>query len=128
VARFWPVKAVAVGAEAARAARQCEDAYKRVSVRAWEIAALAEVGAASDAARALEEALADSRKVLPTASKGETLILLLQAAVRIGSKESDLVYRQLGQECSGDSHWRSKRALRDAVSIRSGKLQSRQFF
>ena len=61
VARYSPGETVSLAREAARAAQQCDDAYQRAAVRAWEIAALAEVGSTAEATRALKAAVETSR-------------------------------------------------------------------
>lgn len=128
VARYSPGKAPIIASEAALAACQCEDDFKRVAVRAWEIAALGESGAISEALQALQEAMAASDRIVPIASKAEALMLLLQAAARVDSHSRELVHDALKQACGPDSHWRCKRALRDAERIRNGELQPRVFF
>lgn len=128
VARYSPGETVSLAKEAARAAQQCDDAYQQAAVRAWEIAALAEVGSTAEATRALKAAVETSRSIVQPRSKTESLILLLQAAARIGPRQRDWVHEALKQACGQDSHWRSKRALRGALRICSGEVQPRPFF
>jgi hypothetical protein len=84
VARFTDGDQVAVASEAARAARECEDDYKKSAVRAWEIAALAERDCTAEARKSLSEALALAKCVEPTSSRSEALLVLVQAAFRWG--------------------------------------------
>jgi hypothetical protein len=128
VARYSPDRAVKVAAEARRAAQECSDGYKRVAVRAWEIAALAGAGRSTEACRALQAALKDREHIAPVASKAEALILLLYSAASIDTKQRDLVYTALKSACGHDTHWRSKRALRDAKLVCEGKVPPRTFF
>ena len=68
VARYSPGVTVSLVKEAARAAQQCDEAYQRAAVRAWEIAALAEVGASAEASRALKAAVETSRSIVQPAT------------------------------------------------------------
>ena len=61
VARFTDGDPIAVASEAAKAARECEDDYKKSSVRAWEIAALAERACTKEARKSLNDALSLAR-------------------------------------------------------------------
>jgi hypothetical protein len=128
VARFTDGDPVAVASEAAKAAEECEDDYKKSAVRAWEIAALAERGCATEARKSLSEALALSKCVEPISSRSEALFLLLQAAFRIGRNEAKRVYEALRASCPVEEHWRCKRAVRDGGKIISGELEPRTFF
>src|SRR5437762_234297 len=60
LARFSTTDAIRLAEEASRAAQKCDDAYKRVAVRAWEIAALAETQHMPQAKKSLASALHDS--------------------------------------------------------------------
>jgi len=53
VARFTDGDPVAIASEAARAAQECEDDYRKSAVRAWEVAALAERGSTAEARKSL---------------------------------------------------------------------------
>jgi hypothetical protein len=128
VARFTDGDAVAVALEACKAARQCEDDYKKSAVRAWEIAALAERGCIAEARKSLSEALALAGRVDPISSRSEGLLLLLQAAFRVGRDEAEKVYEILTASCRVEEHWRCKRAARDAGKMISGELEPRPFF
>jgi hypothetical protein len=128
VARFTDGDPVAVAREAAKAARECEDDYKKSAVRAWEIAALAERNCTSEARKSLNDALTLAKSVEPMSSRSEALLLLLQAALRISRDEAKAVYEVLRASCAVDDHWRCKRALRDGEKMLSGKLEPRAFF
>lgn len=127
-ARFTDSDPVAVASEAAQAARECEDNYRRSAVRAWEIAALAERDCAKEARKSLSEALAIAQGVEPMSSRSEALLLLLQAAFRIGRGEAERVNEILKASCPVDEHWRCKRAVRDGERMLSGELAPRVFF
>ena len=58
MARFTDGDVVAVASEAAKAARECEDDYKKSAARAWGVAALAERDRKAEARKSLREALA----------------------------------------------------------------------
>ncbi len=128
VARFTDGDPVAVALEAAKAAQECEDDYKRSAVRAWEIAALAERDCTTKARESLVEALALGCSVEPKSSRSEGLLLLLQAAFRIGRDEAGRVYEMLKASCPVDEHWRCSRAVRDGAKMISGELEPRSFF
>jgi len=127
VARFTD-DPVAVALEAAKAARECEDDYKKSAARAWEIAALAERGCMVEARKSLNEALALGKSVSPISSRSEALFLLLQAAFRIGPDQAKKVYEILSASCPAQEHWRCKRAVRDSGKMISGELEPRRFF
>ena len=128
VARFTDGDPIAVASEAARAARECEDDYKKSGVRAWEIAALAERDCTMEARKSLGDALALGKCVEPMSSRSEALFLLLQAAFRISRDEAMRVYEVLRASCPVDDHWRCKRAVRDGGKMISGELEPRRFF
>jgi hypothetical protein len=128
VARFTDGDPVAVASEAAKAARECEDDYKKSAVRAWEIAALAERNCAKEARKSLSDALTLAKCVEPMSSRSEALFLLLQAAFTIGRNEAKTVYEILRASCPVDEHWRCKRAFRDGGKMISGELEPRPFF
>lgn len=127
-ARFTDGDPAAVAAEAAQAAWECEDDYKRSAVRAWEIAALAERACTARARESLIEALALGSSVEPKSSRSEALFLLLQAACRISREEAGRVYEVLKASCPVDEHWRCNRAVRDGARMISGELKPRPFF
>lgn len=128
VARYTPGKAIAIAREAARAADACDDAYKQTAVRAWEIAALAETGHFIEATKSWKAALAKSREILPLSSRAEALIHLAQAAASIGPTQRDHTTDELIAACGSDTHWRCKRAVRDAAELKQGAQQPRPFF
>jgi len=128
VARFTDGDPVAVASEAAKAARECDDDYKKSAVRAWEIAALAEREYITEARKSLSEALALGKCAEPTSSRSEALLLLLQAAFRIGRDDAAKVYEVLKASCPIAEHWRGKRAVRDGGKMLSGELEPRPFF
>lgn len=128
IARYSEYEACSIAQEAAVAAARGDDAYQKVAVRAWEIAALAERGLFEEARRSLIDAIADAPSVEPSASRAEALILLLHAALRIGDDESGQVCTELVATCGTDYHWRCKRALKDAHRLSSGETKPRSFF
>jgi hypothetical protein len=128
VARFTDGNPVAIACEAAKAAQECEDDYKKSAVRAWEIAALAERGCAREARKSLSDALALGKCVEPMSSRSEVLLSLLQAAFRINRDEAERVYEILKASCPVNEHWRCKRAVRDGGRMFSGELTPRSFF
>jgi hypothetical protein len=107
---------------------ECDDDYKRSAVRAWEIAALAERKCLTEARNSLREALALAKRIQPPSSRSEALLLLLQAAFRIGPENAAKVYETLKASCHAEEHWRCKRALRDGGMMISEELQPRSFF
>jgi len=128
VARFTDDDPVSIASEAAKAATECKDDYKKSAVRAWEIAALAERGCISEAKNRLNETLSLAKNVEPISSRSEALLLLLQAAFRIDNNAAQKVYGILKASCPIEEHWRCKRALRDGEKMISGELQPRSFF
>ena len=117
-----------ISAQAAKAASECDDDYKRSAVRSWEIAALAERDFKSKAKKSLEEATRLARTVQPLSSRSEALFDLLQAAFAIGECEARAVYSTLVESCPTSEHWRCKRAIRDATKMIDGQLKPRGFF
>ena len=128
VARFTDGDPVAIASEAAKAAQECEDDYKKSAVRAWEIAALAERDCTREARKSLSDALTLGKCVEPMSSRSEALLLLLQAAFKIGRNEAKRVYEMLRASCPVDEHWRCKRAVRAGGKMISGELEPRPFF
>ncbi len=117
VARFMVDDPSAIAQEAANAAQQCDESYKRSAVRAWEIAALAERGKNGSARQALQAATTEASLTTPACSRSEALILLLHAAARIGLTETLFVAEALRNVLSEDTHWRCIRAVKTAVAI-----------
>jgi len=128
VARYTEDDPVKVASLAAKAASECDDEYKRTAVRAWEIAALAEREHVIEARRGLREAVNQSKSVTPLASRAEALMLLLQAAFRIGDEDAKWVADELKNSCGQDLHWRCKRAIRRISEFFEGQLKPRPFF
>jgi hypothetical protein len=128
VARFTNEDPVSVASEAARAAKECEDNYKKSAVRAREIAALAERDCTPEAQKRLNEALSLAKSIGPISSRSEAMLLLLQAAFRIDKNAAEKVYGILRASCPIEEHWRCKRAVRDGEKMISGELRPRPFF
>ena len=114
--------------QAANAAAACDDDYKKSAVRAWEIAALAERKCLVKAKQALREAVTIARRVQPSASRSEALLILMQAAFTIDRDTAANVSTQLTQCCPIGDHWRCKRAVTHASEMLEGKLEPRKFF
>lgn len=128
VARFSGAAAAGIADEAARAASECEDDYKRSAVRAWEIAALAELAYTQQAKAALRDATKTAQCAEPPSSRAEALLLLLQAAFLISRDDAMASGNVLTSSCSASDHWRCKRALKVAAQMLEGKFQPRPFF
>lgn len=128
VTRFTDDDPVAIATEAAKAAGECDDDYKRSAVRAWEIAALAERGCTSEARKRLAEAVKRARGATPASSRSEALLLLMQAALKLSREAAVQVHETLTASCSPEEHWRCKRVLRDGERMISGELEPRPFF
>lgn len=128
VARFTDADPRDAASEAAKSAQACSDDYKRSAVRAWEIAALAERGFKHEARKSLEQALAVAKRTEPRSSRSESLMLLLQAAFRIGLDAAKEVYQVLAATCPVTEHWRCERAVRDGARMIAGEAEPRVFF
>jgi len=129
VARFTDGDPVAIASEAARAAQECEDDYRKSAVRAWEVAALAERGSTAEARKSLSEALKLAKRIESVSSRSEALLLLMQAAFRIGRDEAMRAYSLLKESCPVEEHSRCcKRAVRDGERMISGTQEPRPFF
>jgi hypothetical protein len=128
VARFTDGDPIAIASEAAKAARECDDDYKKSKVRAWEIAALAERRCLTEARRSLREALSLAKQVVPPSSRSEALFLLMQAAFKLAQDDAVRAYEVLKTTCLPDEHWRCKRAMRDGGRMISGQIKPRSFF
>lgn len=128
VVRYTEDDPIKVARQAAKAASECDDEYKKTAVRAWEIAALAERRLVAEARKGLNAALSQSKRVTPLSSRAEALMLLLQAAFRIGHADAKGIAEELKSSCGGDSNWRCKRAVRDAGKLIAGELDARPFF
>ena len=128
VARYTDEDPVAIAAQAAKAARECDDPYKQVAVRAWEVAALAERERVAEARSSLREASEDTKNVTPPSSRSEALLLLLQAALSISHEDAATVNTELRISCKPEDHWRCKRALLDGAKMLACELTPRPFF
>lgn len=128
IARFTEDDPVVIAKQAAKASEKCADEYKRTAVRAWEITALLERGKTSEARSALKDTLNGIAMVTPKSSQAEALTLLLHAATRIDDKAIKAVANVLQAQCSTDSHWRCKRALKDCARILNKEIPPRPFF
>jgi hypothetical protein len=128
VTRFTDRDPVVSASEAAKAAGECDDDYKKSAVRAWEIAALAERGCSSEARKSLSEATKRAKGVTPASSRSEALLLLMQAALKLSREDGVTVYEAMTASCSPEEHWRCKRALGDGTRMVSGELEPRSFF
>jgi hypothetical protein len=128
VTRFTDGDPIAIASEAAKAADECDDDYKKSAVRAWEIAALAERGCSSEARKRLRVSTRRAIKVTPASSRSEALLLLMQAALKLSREDAVSVYEALTGSCATEDHWRCKRALTDGGRLISGELEPRPFF
>ena len=128
VARFTDGDPVAIASEAARAAQECGDDCRKSAVRAWEVAALAERGSTAEARKSLSEALKLAKRIESVSSRSEALLLLMQAAFRIGRDEAMRAYSLLKESCPVEEHSRCKRAVRDGERMISGTQEPRPFF
>lgn len=128
MARFTDGSPVGIAIDAARAAKDCDDKYKRTAVRAWEIAALAERCHFAEARKTLDCAMSQSKSITPLSSRAEALNLLLHASFRIGQRDAKLVADELKMACGNDPHWRCKRAVQDADKLLAAELEPRVFF
>src|SRR5690606_35243315 len=122
IARFTDGDPRPIAKQAAKTASECDDDYKRSSVRAWEIAALAERNFKDDARKSLNDAVRLARTVQPFSSRSEALFLLFQSVFSIGSTEANAVKEILISSCPIEDHWRCSRAVRDAAKIQNGEL------
>ncbi|MEM9751759.1 MAG: hypothetical protein AAF916_00065 [Planctomycetota bacterium] len=128
IMRFNPSRARDLTIQATRAAAKCVDEFERVAVCAWIVAALAEIDHADTARDILHNALRQSRSIPHDGSRAEALMLLLEAASTLGDQDQEAVLNEVNEACQDASHWRCKRALRDAAAIREGTQAARSFF
>jgi hypothetical protein len=128
VARFTDADPKPIVRQAANAAAECSDTFKRSSVRAWEVAALAQRGLLAESRAALAEAFKLAASVEPIASRSEAFFLLMQAACSIDPVTAAKVHTQLATSCAADAHWRTQRNLRDATRLAKGETSPRLFF
>lgn len=130
VARFAETdgEVLSITSEAARAAAECDNSYKRVAVRAWEVAALAERNLSKQARSILDAVLKESGLIVPLSSRAEALMLLLHAAIGIDGTSAAKVFRKLEGDCGNDTHWRCVRAVRNGAALLESKAPRRLFF
>lgn len=128
VARFTDGDPVPIAAEAAIAAKEGDDNYKKCAVRAWDIAALAEREQILEARKCLFEILVEVKNVEPASSRCEALLLLLQAGLKIAREDAETVFKVMEVSCQPEEHWRCMRALRNGGKMISGELPPRSFF
>src|SRR6185369_12687209 len=128
VARFTDGDPVSIAAEAANAACEGYDNYKKSAVRARDIAALAERARIQEARQCLSAILKGVHKVEPASSRCEALLLLLQAGLKIDREDAYEVFKIMEASCRPEEHWRCKRALRDGAKLISGEIPPRPFF
>lgn len=128
VARFTDGDTMEIAQEVAKAASECEDAYQRSAVKAWEVVALAERFFKTQAQEALHLGIELAGTVQPLSSRSDALFLLLQAAISISQEEAKTVFDQISSSCPAEEHWRCKRNLRDAEQMLAGKMAARPFF
>jgi hypothetical protein len=128
ILRYSTEDILSIARMAETAATECDDDYKKTAVLAWEIAAFAERKMLAEARRVLRMALSQATSVMPLASRAEALTLLLHAAIKMGSKDESVVVDELISSCEKGSHWRCKRAIRDAGKLVNGEIQPRLFF
>lgn len=127
LARYDKASPLRYARHAAKAAAKLNDPYKHASVRAWEIAALAERNYLPQARAALTEAVEIARFVNQQGSRAEALFLLFQAAINISHHDAEVVSNVLDEVCDSD-HWRAMRARKNTAKILEGMSSSREFF
>ena len=127
VARFTDGDPVSIARRAARVALECDDAYKRSAVRAWEIAALTKRGCSVQAIAALSQAIEVAKNVQPLSSRAESLFILFQAGFAISEEQAGKVFQVLVDACPIDDHWRCKRAVRNAERMKNGEIEPHVF-
>lgn len=113
--------------KAAKSAAKTKDDYQRSSVRAWEIAALSERGLCEQARQALAEAVSLAVAVPQEGSKAEALLLLFQAALKVGVDDAQRIAAVMRDNVSIE-HWRGERALKLVSAMLEGRETSREFF
>jgi len=128
VARFTNSDPAEIAEQAARAASECDDAFKKTAVLAWVVASQAERNLTPAARSTLQTALQRSKTVSPLSSRSEALLLLLQAAFTISDTDAKAINDELQLACRHDSHWRCKRAVRDARRMITRENKPRPFF
>ena len=123
----WANEPLRFARHATESAIKTKDDYQKSAVRAWEVVALAERGYHEQAREALKEAVELAASVTPLPSRAESLLLLFQAAFKISKDDAARVTEVLNASCA-PTHWRAKRALKEAASMLSGEMPPREFF
>ena len=121
-------KVIKIANEAKKVANECDDDYKKSSVRAWEIVALAERGFKKESEKALNEALKLAVNIEPLSSRCEALFNLFQASCHINMSIAKRLYERMQSLCPIEKHWRAKRAIKNANEIIIGKSVAREYF
>jgi len=121
-------KVIKIANEAKKTANECDDDYKKSSVRAWEIVALSERGLKKEAEKSLNEAVKLAVNIEPLSSKCEALFNLFQASCHINMEIAKKVYKRMESMCSIEKHWRAKRAIKNANKILAGEDIAREYF
>lgn len=124
----WTDDPLRFSRHAAKSATKTKDDYQKSAVRAWEVAALAERGYHEQARRSLREAVNLAVSVTPIPSRAEALFLLFQSAFKISKDDATKVAQVLITSCSTLTHWRAKRALKDATLMLNDEVPPREFF
>ena len=117
-----------IAKEARKVAYECDDEYKKSSVRAWEIVALSDCGFKNESIKSLNEAIEIASKSEPLSSRCESLFQLFQASCHIDMKVAKKLYERMQSLCPIEGHWRAKRAMKNADEILEGKTVVREFF
>ena len=118
VARFAPEKDVLrVAKKALSAANLAGDAYKRVTVAAWPVRALAERGKVQHAHQVVTSLLEEARKIEPPVSKISALAVLWQATWPLPVAVKHPVQEALLSACHVTNSWKAGRIMRDVALI-----------
>lgn len=123
----WADDSLQFSRHAAKSASKTKDDYQKSAVRAWEVAALAERGYRDQARKSLAEAVDLAASVSPLPSRAEALFLLFQSAFKISKDDAMKVEQVMIATCT-QTHWRIKRALRDAAVMLKDEVPPREFF
>ncbi len=114
--------------ESKKTANECDDNFKKSSVRAWEIVALAERGFKKESEKDLNEAANLAATIEPISSRSEALFNLFQASCYIDTTIAIKLYEHMKSLCPIEEHWRAKRAMKNASDILEGKTMVRKYF
>jgi hypothetical protein len=123
----WADNPLRFSRHAAKSATKTKDDYQKSAVRAWEVASLAERGYHDQARKSLTEAVDLAASVSPLPSRAEALFLLFQSAFKISNDDAMKVAQVLVASCP-PTHWRAKRALREAELMLNDEVPPREFF